>query len=464
MIGITVDIEDMSHRYGDTTVLEQLNLHVPAGARHAVIGANGAGKTTLLGLIAGTSRPSTGSVHFGGRDVTHLPLHRRAQLRMSRTWQRPAVIEPLTAIDNVALALRGLRLASARRTAAALLAQAGLAENAHILAGRLPYGQRRVLELVTALASRPRLLVLDEPSAGLDDLEAADLLQRLIGVSDDTTILLTDHSRALVAAVADTVTVLERGQHLRTGPTSVVLRDANPSPATAPAAAAPVGKQTERNPSRARPVLEVSNLNSGYRDHHVLHDLDFTVDPGEIVAVVGLDGAGRTTLVDALAGTLPIWRLSRIILAGVDVTGLLPARRARIGLGTVPQRQLLTPALTVAEQLRIADVEVNGLSSELLALAPWLPRRLSQAVNTLSGGERQILAVTCALARQPKLLLLDEVTEGLATPVVSQLSGLLRLHAARGVGVLVTDGPSGHLAAAADRVLQLFNGHLQRIR
>ncbi|WP_432982874.1 ATP-binding cassette domain-containing protein [Dactylosporangium sp. CA-233914] len=465
MNGITVDVRGVTHRYGRAAVLDDVDLHIAAGSRHGIVGANGAGKTTLLGLVAGTGRPTAGQILFDGRDVTHLPLHRRAKLGMSRTWQYPAVIDSLTAADNIALALHGVRLSTARTVAADLLDDAGIA--GQHLAGQLPYGRRRILELLIALAPGPRLIVLDEPSAGLDDRETTDLLQRLLGMAADTTVVFTDHSDRLVTAIADTVTVLDRGSHMVTSPPAAVMAATTAAqhavPATASWAGVPV-PPTAHEPldkPAGKPALRLVDLHAGYQNHPVLHGLNLRVFAGEVVAVSGVDGAGRTTLIDAVAGTLRAWPPSGIQLAGDDITASTAAKRARAGLGTVPQGRMPIPSITVADQLRLAGAEPSQLTADVAMLAPWLHHRAHQRVDTLSGGERQILAVACAAARHPRVLLLDECTEGMAPSVIATVRQLIRALAATGTAVLFTDSPDGPLLDTADRVLRLRHGHIE---
>ncbi|GAA1563675.1 hypothetical protein GCM10009827_101600 [Dactylosporangium maewongense] len=460
MSGIVVEVQGLTHRYGPNVILDDVDLTVDSATRHAIIGANGAGKTTLLGLITGTARPSQGRILYDGVDVTRLPLHRRAQHGMTRTWQHPAIIESLTAIDNVALAIRRTRLRNARTAAAELLHNAGL-HDAATLAGHLPYGQRRLLELITALAPRPRLLILDEPSAGLDQHETAQLLNRLLGVADTTTILMTDHSRALVTTTATAVTVLDHGKPILDGTPTAVFADARMHQRTAsPADHAHRRPSVPASASRGPTALLIADLNAGYQGHHVLRDIDLSVQPGEVVAIVGRDGAGRSTLIRALTGVLPVYPPTRITMTGLDITTLTPARRAAAGLGTVPQQRPPAPHLSVSDQLRTAGASVDQLPHAVLRLAPWLPHRLRQPVDSLSGGERQVLAIACALAKNPKVLLLDEATEGLAADLVVKLQQLIRELATQHVAVLLTDSLSGPHSNAADRVHLLNNGSL----
>ncbi|MFC7545713.1 ABC transporter ATP-binding protein [Plantactinospora sp. GCM10030261] len=220
--------EKLSRRYGSLTVVDRVDLRIEDGQRYALIGPNGAGKTTLLDLIGGAQRADGGTVRFGGRDITRTGPARRARLGIGRIHQRPAVWPTLTALDNVVVAalpqvvLRGgwrpwgfhRRV---RRPAAALLDRMGLADHAREPAGHLSHGQRRQLEIAMALAGRPRLLLLDEPAAGLSSTEVTRLVELLAALPRTMSVLLVEHRLDLVYELADTVTVLRDGRVLATG-------------------------------------------------------------------------------------------------------------------------------------------------------------------------------------------------------------------------------------------------------
>jgi branched-chain amino acid transport system ATP-binding protein len=214
----------LTRTFGSLVAVDRVHLCLPAGARHAVIGPNGAGKTTLLHLLAGSIRPGAGRIVFDGRDITRLSPARRARLGIARTFQAPAIYPTLTALDHLVIAawrhpgVRRCRRRELARRGLHYLETVGLAAHATTTAGALPHGQRRMLELAMALAARPRLLLLDEPAAGLGD----DDLERLAGVlagelPTDIAMLLVDHNQDLVAAVADTITVLHNGKKVATG-------------------------------------------------------------------------------------------------------------------------------------------------------------------------------------------------------------------------------------------------------
>lgn len=229
----------LTRRYGSLTAVDDVSLSLPAGARHAVIGPNGAGKTTLLNLIAGTERPDGGRIALaapgppGGAaaapaqtDITRKAAARRSRLGIARSYQQPSVIAGLTVLDNVMLAGwrhhgvgRGAwRRPSARRRlreiATERLETVGLADLADQPAGALSHGGRRMLDLAAALAGQPRLLLLDEPAAGLTDRDIGRLVGLLRDIPEDVALLLVEHHIEVVTELADTVTVLAAGRVL----------------------------------------------------------------------------------------------------------------------------------------------------------------------------------------------------------------------------------------------------------
>ncbi|MFF3749109.1 ABC transporter ATP-binding protein [Streptomyces sp. NPDC002018] len=246
-----LDLTRLTRRYGSLTAVDDVSLRLPAGARHAVIGPNGAGKTTLLNLIAGTDRPDRGTIVLGGADITRTSTARRSRLGIARSFQQPSVITELTVLENVVLAgwphhpkRRGAWRSPSRHrlhteSAGHRLEAVGLADTAHRPASTLSHGQRRMLDLAAALAGDPRLLLLDEPAAGLTDGDIGRLLGVLGGLPESVAIVLVEHHVEVVAQLAATVTVLAAGRVLVTGPTQEVLahpevRDAYHNTGTTP--------------------------------------------------------------------------------------------------------------------------------------------------------------------------------------------------------------------------------------
>ena len=225
MIGL-LSATGLSYTYRRLAAVNGVDLHVPAGARHALVGPNGAGKTTLLHLLAGTLRPKAGRIRLSGRDITRTCPARRARLGIGRSFQTPALLDSLTVLDNLILATwrhtgaggwAPARYRTLARRGLDQLDPLGLAGHAHQLAGSLPHGQRRLLDIAVALAGAPKLLLLDEPAAGLPDADLPRLLTALCDLPAGTAVVLVEHNLDVVAAFAAEVTVLHHGRIVATG-------------------------------------------------------------------------------------------------------------------------------------------------------------------------------------------------------------------------------------------------------
>ena len=463
-------LEAVGHRFGGLVAVDNVNLTIEAGARHGIVGANGAGKTTLINLVAGNLRPSSGRILLSGRDITGLGPAARARRGLGRTFQHPALFGSLTARANIALGLARQRPRTrrswwppaARRLAAlSMLDEFGLAGCADMPAAHLPYGQQRLLELAVTLAAGPRLLLLDEPSAGLDQTQIGRLLDLIAGLAEQLTILIVDHHPDVMRTVADTVTTLHQGRsQAGAAPPRVEARAADRSGIRRP------GSDGGRRPNAEQPRaagLRVRNLTVGYHRRPVLSDVSFDLDAGETVAVVGRAGSGKTTLLDALIGLAPSDG-ARIEFNGQRLAGAGPRHFAQAGVSLVPQRRRLF-ALTVAEHLSCAAAVAHTPVSErlwtpqtALGLFPALARRRYHRATQLSGGEQQMLALARALVTNPGLLLLDEPTDGLAAPVREQVWFAVRHLTAHGACVLLATTNQQHATQVANRVLALDAG------
>jgi branched-chain amino acid transport system ATP-binding protein len=227
----------LTRRYGSLVALDGVSLSVAAGARHAVIGPNGAGKSTLFALVTGSLRPSAGRVTFDGQDVTGQPDHARARAGMGRTFQHSRPFTSLSVLDNVALATQraaGLGMAmlrpagrhrAVREAAMGHLDQVGLADRAAVPAAALSHGERRQLEVALALATSPRLLLLDEPTAGMSAADSARFAELVADLGPAVTVLIIEHDLDVVFRLATRVTVLHLGRVLADGTPDEVRAD-----------------------------------------------------------------------------------------------------------------------------------------------------------------------------------------------------------------------------------------------
>lgn len=233
-----LSVDGLHKRFGGLTVTDNLSLTVAAGEVHALIGPNGAGKTTLLNQISGTLRPDAGAIRFAGREVTHMAMPQRVRLGLARSFQITTLLPDFTALENVAAAaqaceghsFRFLRPAAAdpRLNAAAreCLEAVGLYRRADVPAGILTHGQKRRLEIAVALATRPSLLLLDEPMAGTGPEETAGLLATLEQLGGGMSLLLVEHDMETVFALADRISVLVYGRVIATGRPEEIRADA----------------------------------------------------------------------------------------------------------------------------------------------------------------------------------------------------------------------------------------------
>ena len=222
-------VTELSKRFGGIVASDDITLDVRTGELHAVIGPNGAGKTTLIAQLTGQLMADSGRIHFGQADITHLPSHKRSLLGLARSFQITSLFLDLSVLDNVALAVqahtghsfhfwRNARAEAAlREPARAVLMRVGLADRADWPASALSHGEHRQLELAVALAGRPRMLLLDEPMAGLGPEESARMVEMLRTLKKDLSILLVEHDMEAVFALADRITVLVYGRVIATG-------------------------------------------------------------------------------------------------------------------------------------------------------------------------------------------------------------------------------------------------------
>ncbi len=219
-----LEVEGLAKRFGGVVASDAIALAVPRGELHAVIGPNGAGKTTLIGQLTGEVVPDAGHIRFGGLDITALPTYQRSRLGLARSFQITSLFLDFTALDNVALAVqaraghsfRFWRSARGepelREPARKALARVGLAERADALVASMSHGEHRQLEIAMALATAPRMLLLDEPMAGMGPEESQRMVALLRELKGELTILLVEHDMEAVFALADRITVLVYGR------------------------------------------------------------------------------------------------------------------------------------------------------------------------------------------------------------------------------------------------------------
>lgn len=235
-----LEVRQLSRRFAAVDALKAVDFSVEAGEVHALIGPNGAGKTTFIHHVSGALKPDSGSVHFAGADITALSMHQRVAAGMARSYQITNVFPGLSALDNVALAVQGRADAGSSfrfwkpvraeqrlfEEARAFLEQVGLGARNDTIASSLAHGEQRALELAMALATRPKMLLLDEPMAGAGPEESARMVELIEHLARHVTILLVEHDMAAVFRLADRISVLVNGQLICTGEPEAVRANA----------------------------------------------------------------------------------------------------------------------------------------------------------------------------------------------------------------------------------------------
>jgi branched-chain amino acid transport system ATP-binding protein len=472
-------VRDVRVRLGATDVLRGVDLDLEPGTVTGLIGPNGAGKTTLLDAVAGFVPLHGGSVEFDGTSIDALAPHERARRGIGRTFQSLELFDDLTVEENLLVAAESC--ADGRPAATQAATSLDVAALAGRPAGRVGDSRRKAVAFARAVAGRPKVLLLDEPAAGLDTAERDGLVPRLRELAAcGLAVLVVDHDIDLVLRVCDRVVVLDLGSVIYAGPAAGVRTDPRVASAyvgRAPEAAAPA-QATAQRPDR--PVVRTVAMTAGYGEVVAVRGVDLDVRAGEVVALLGPNGAGKTTTLLALAGAL------RHTSGHVEVLGGgldRPNRLARRGVGHVLQDHRVFAALTVAENLRLSARRRSGGVEEAVDLVAALRPLLGRRAGALSGGQQQLVAVARALAARPRLLLVDELSLGLAPLAVAELLDVLRSWSGRtgaavlfaeqhvaqalqfadhayvlAAGRVVLSGPAAELAGRPDAVRQAYLG------
>jgi ABC-type branched-subunit amino acid transport system ATPase component/ABC-type branched-subunit amino acid transport system permease subunit len=466
-----LEVDGVTKYFGGLAAVDGASFGVKRGELRSVIGPNGAGKTTLFNVVTGLLAPDAGAARFEGAVITGLPPYRVVARGVSRSFQIISVFQSLSVFENVRLAVQAkhprrfamltdsTRLTDAAAEAARLLQAVGLAEHAGTLAANLSHGDQRLLEIAIALATRPTLLLLDEPLAGLsasDRVRVAALIRALHG---SVTIVLIDHDIDQVLALSDRITVLHQGRVIAEGAPAEIQKNAEVQTAYLGHLKVTAGAGAGLARAEGAPLLGVVSVDAFYGKSHVLHDVSLDVFPGEVVALLGRNGAGKTTTLAAITGVVPP-RRGRITYRGRDITGGAPEAIARQGVGLVPQGRRIFPNLSVLENLTIARRGQGGWTLErVFETFPRLHQLRHASGGTLSGGELQLLAIARALMGNVELLLLDEPFEGLAPTIVETVWNVL--HALKGETTLLLVEQNADLALAlAGRAYVINNGSI----
>ena len=450
-----LSLDRVSKRFRGLLAVDAVSFDVPEGVIFAVIGPNGAGKTTLFNMIAGAMAPDDGAIAFAGEPIDGLTPDAVCRRGIARTFQLVRPFPALSVEDNVIVGalLHHRDVGAARERALAVLRRLDLFDKRNQIAATLTLPDRKRLEVARALATEPKLLLLDEVMAGLRPTETDRMVATLRELNRDSglTILLIEHVMRAVMALAARVLVLDHG---------VAIAAGTPEDGRARSRGGAVLSRR-----RGGVMLRVENLDVFYGDVQALDGVSLDIEEGAIVAIVGANGAGKTTLIRALAGMQRRLR-GRIVYRGTDISGWPSYRVCNLGIGQVAEGRQVFPTLSVAENLDIGAMLPRARAARVknrervLALFPVLAERARQAAGTLSGGEQQMLAIGRCLMGAPDLIMFDEPSLGLAPTIIRDVLDTIRELNRDGITCLLVEQNVALSLKLASRAYVLENGRV----
>lgn len=481
--GVVLETRRLVKRYPGTEALRGIDFRLHAGRINVLVGENGAGKSTLMKILAGVEHASAGQVLWNGRPVSFESVRDAARYGIAMFHQELNLLPNLNIAENI-FAGRELhnrwgfvRLRRQEEESVRVLALLQHPVPPKTIAGSLPLGQQQIVELARALAQEARILILDEPTSALTPAEV-EILFRVIArlKSGGITVLYVSHRLNEVLEIGDCFTVLRDGQIVGEAERSAISREwlvermtgRELTPETVPAAASAAQQE----------ILDVRSMtlsdSARQQARTLLNDISFALHKGEILGVFGLLGAGRTELLECLAGLRPGFA-GDIRLRGCTLNLESVAAAIRSGVVLVPEdrkRDGLVPELSVGENivLMIRETEGSGF---------WINRRrdlekvqrlqaalnlkaddLDAPVSSLSGGNQQKAILARCLLAQPAVLLLDEPTRGVDVGAKAEIYRILRGLAEQGLSILFTTSEAEEIWALADRCLVLSRGRI----
>ena len=458
-----IKAQGLVKKYGGVIATDDVSIELARNEVLGIIGPNGAGKSTLVGLLAGALPADSGQIVFDGKDITALPASERARRGIARTYQIPRPFMDMSVRENLLAAhfsVHPWESGPAAITACnKILDSTGLADATYTLCRDLPLLRRKRLEVARALALQPKLLLLDEVGAGLVDSEVTELIDLIRSIREDVEgIIIIEHVLRIVRECCSQLVVINFGKKVAEGATAEVLasdevaavylgtahgstgQTITVSVATSEresghladihGSSALVANGTRNAPvDHETPLLELRDIHAGYGQARVLNGISLKIRPGQVVAILGTNGAGKTTLSNVISGAI-LPTAGRMLIDGTNVTGKPAHHIARLGLAQCMEGRRIFATLTVEENLLLpARAVPNGQLMDRLEkvyqLFPDLKERRHSSGTSMSGGQQQMLAIGRALMSQPRLIVFDEISLGLAPIVMDRLYAAL---------------------------------------
>jgi len=479
-----LEMRAITKTFPGVLALADVNLTVTAGEIHAICGENGAGKSTLMKVLSGVHPHGSysGSILFEGREVAFRDIRSSEAAGIVIIHQELALIPELSITENIFLgnevARRGvIDWARAKQRATELLARVGLADDPDTLIKNIGVGKQQLVEIAKALNKDVRLLILDEPTAALNQDDSQHLLDLILGLKHrGVTSIMISHKLNEIEQIADSITILRDGRTIETLDVSTggvdedrIIRGM-------------VGRSLEsRFPERTPQIGEVFFSVSGWRVQHpqdpdrlVCKDSAFEVHRGEIVGFAGLMGAGRTELARSIFGrSYGVFLAGRIVKDGREVQlrnvsdaiehGLayVSEDRKAVGLNLLDdiKRSVVSAKLTKIARHQVVDgSQERGIAEKYRASLHIKTPSVDEGVSRLSGGNQQKVVLAKWMFTDPDLLILDEPTRGIDVGAKYEIYGIIQQLAAQGKGVIVISSELPELLGITDRIYTIFEG------
>ena len=461
--GLTIRLSNISKFYSGVPALRDVSVGFYAGQVHAILGENGAGKSTLMNIISGTVHPESGEIWLGDRQITKMSPEIAASLGISISFQHPAILNDLSVLENLQVALPASVFTGKPEQIAAeqMLDAVGLHVPLRTRAETLTVAQKHLLEIAKALAIKPKILLLDEPTASLDQDSTEMLFERIRGVvKTGTSVIYITHRLAELRQIAQRVTVLRDGRVRGGGLVAEIGDHELLAMIVGRALGSAFPPKLEKTFKEV--ISSVKSLNgSGF------YDISFEAERGQIVGVAGVEGNGQSQLMRALAGLQPSEGAINLLGRSLKTRGLLqkaafiPSDRHSEGLAT---------GLTVRENAAFAALdklssfgimnkkkELNRVAATFNSLAVKTPS-IEAPILSLSGGNQQKVVMSRALLSGPSLIVADEPTQGVDVGARAEIYRILREVSSSGTPVIVNSSDAAELEGLCDKVIVLSRG------
>jgi rhamnose transport system ATP-binding protein len=465
--------DSISKSYAGVRALSAVSFDLQAGEVHALVGENGAGKSTLIKVMTGAVAADSGTLAVGGQAVAVMTPATSRALGIAAIYQQPALFPHLTVAENIAVSLerssgwQRIDWTRRRRDTRDLLARVGASIDPDRLVDSLSMPEQQLVEIAKAIGSSARVLIMDEPTASLSEAEVTRLFEAIARLkSEQVGIVYISHRLEEVLAIADRVTVLRDGRtvgtHSREGlerSTVINLMIGRDLSAIFPKRAVPIGDV-------ALELRGVTCRTAGVRD------VSLDVRRGEILGLAGLVGSGRTELAQTVFGLTPV-DAGEIIIDGHPIDVRSPADAIQAGIGYLPEDRKqhgVVPEMAIDQNISLADlsrVAPRGLidrSRERLQGQQYVDQlrikavSVSADVESLSGGNQQKVALARWLATSPKVLILDEPTQGVDVGSKSEIHALMQDLAERGLAVVMISSELPEILGMSDRIAVMRGG------